>query len=251
MTKGTHASRTPRSRRSSWMLGAVAALVVLVAAAGGADAALHSRLFAANHVNVIGARHESLPAIERVAGLADAPPMLSVNPAAISSRLEATFPWVQRATVSMSWPHTVSISITERQAVAEVRTKSGLLELVDITGRRLGPPGRGETLPILAVPSASTAVASAPSGLPAVAEPGLVVASTLPVAFKWQVAVVEVNALGWVTLELTSPVSFVLGPADDLGAKYEDVASVIASTTLHAGDVIDVSVPQAMTVTGP
>jgi hypothetical protein len=52
-------------------------------------------------------------------------------------------------------------------------------------------------------------------------------------------------------LELSSPVSFVLGPADQLGAKYEDVASVIASTTMHAGDVIDVSVPQAMTVTGP
>ena len=52
------------------------------------------------------------------------------------------------------------------------------------------------------------------------------------------------------TLHLATPVSFVLGPASDLGAKYEDVASVIAHTTLHVGDVVDVSVPQAMTVTG-
>jgi cell division protein FtsQ len=250
MTKGTHALREPRGRRSSWMLGGLAALVVLAAAAGGADAALHSRLFAASHVTVTGARHESLAAIEHVAGLADDPPMLGVDPATIAAKLEAAFPWVQSASVSKSWPHTVSISITERTAVAEVRTKTGRLELVDITGRRLGPPGREETLPLLEVPSASVAVASAPS-LPAVAEPGLVVASTLPVAFRWQVTAVEVNALGWVSLDLSSPVRFVLGPADELTAKYEDVAAVIASTTLHAGDVIDVTVPQAMTVTGP
>jgi len=43
----------------------------------------------------------------------------------------------------------------------------------------------------------------------------------------------------------------VLGPASDLSQKYEDVASVIARTTLHVGDVVDVSVPQAMTVSGP
>jgi len=62
---------------------------------------------------------------------------------------------------------------------------------------------------------------------------------------------VQVNRVGWVTLHLDTPVSFVLGPASDLSQKYEDVASVIARTTLHIGDVVDVSVPQAMTVTGP
>ena len=93
--------------------------------------------------------------------------------------------------------------------------------------------------------------AASTSTLAAAAVPGLLVAATLPPAFKAQVAVVQVSTAGWVTLHLTSPVSFVLGPASNLGAKYEDVAAVIARTTLHVGDVVDVSVPQAMTVTGP
>jgi cell division protein FtsQ len=248
--RGTHASHTARPRRSSWLLGVVAAVVVLGAAAGGADAALHSRLFSATHVSVVGARHESVAAVERAAGLNGSPPMLDVDPATIASKLEAAFPWVQRAQVTMSWPHSVTISITERRAVAEIRTKLGYLELVDVTGRRLGPARPGQSLPLLEAPSARAAVEAAPV-LPAIAEPGLVVASTLPAAFRWQVAVIDVDAEGWVTLDLSSPVSFVLGPAAQLHAKYEDVASVIASTTLHAGDVIDVSVPQAMTVTGP
>ena len=45
------------------------------------------------------------------------------------------------------------------------------------------------------------------------------------------------------TLTLTTPVTVDLGPASQLGAKYEDVAAVLAGATLHAGDVIDVSVP--------
>ncbi len=246
---GTHARREPRSRRSTWAI-ALATLVVAVAgAAFGADAALHSRFFAANHVVVLGARHESTAAIERVTGLADAPPMLDVDPATVSSRVESAFAWVQSATVTKSWPHTVTISVTERRPVAEVTTKTGRLELVDASGRRLGAPGRGQVLPHLVYPVATSG--AVPDALPVSADPGLVVASTLPPAFKWQVALIAVNAQGWVTLRLGSPVSFVLGPANDLGAKYEDVAAVIQSTTLHVGDVVDVSVPEIETVTGP
>jgi hypothetical protein len=35
----------------------------------------------------------------------------------------------------------------------------------------------------------------------------------------------------------------------ELTAKYEDVSSILAGATLHNGDVIDVSVPDAPTVT--
>ena len=37
--------------------------------------------------------------------------------------------------------------------------------------------------------------------------------------------------------------------ADRLRAKFSDIAAIIAGTSLHAGDVIDVSVPQASTIT--
>ncbi len=224
-------------------------LVVLVALGGGGYALLHSRWLSATTVSVRGARHESVHAVEVAAGLAGGPPLVSVDPGAISRRLEQQFPWVLGARVVRQWPHTVTITITERHAVAEVAVRRGTWELVDATGRRLGAPGRGEVLPKLAYTTPGGATASGP--LPAIAAPGLEVASTLPPAFSSQVAVIQVAPDGWVTLRLDSPVSFVLGPANDLYQKYQDVASVIENATLHVGDVVDVSVPKVLAVTGP
>jgi hypothetical protein len=42
-----------------------------------------------------------------------------------------------------------------------------------------------------------------------------------------------------------------IGDASQLQAKYEDVSAALAGATLHDGDIIDVSVPGAMSVTGP
>ncbi len=248
---GAHAvtaPRAPRSRRT--IVGLVAAAVVALGGLGvGADALLHSHYFAATDLKVLGARHESAVAVERVAGLLGAPAMLGLDTGAMATRIEDAFPWIASAQVSTSWPHTVTVAITERRAIAEVRTQSGRMELVDATGRRLGPAAPTQGLPVLDF--AGTRAQHRAPILPAVAAPGLVVAATLPAAFRWQVAAIVVDAQGWVTLQLSSPVRFVLGPASDLEAKYHDVAAVIASATLQPNDVVDVSVPQAMTVTDP
>lgn len=246
---GRHAARPRHSRRSRTLVAVGVGAALLVGAAAGADGALHSSLFGASHVTVLGARHESVASVERVAGLDGAPPLVDVDPGAIASRLAAAFPWIDTVSVSTSWPHSVTITITERRAVAEVRTSGGKWELVDETGRRLGPPAAHETLPHLSF--AAPPIDQRLPNLPAQAIPGLYVAATLPPAFAWEVRSIDVDAQGWVTLELTTPVTFVLGPAVDLRPKYEDVAAVIGSTTLHTGDVVDVSVPQAMTVSGP
>jgi cell division protein FtsQ len=223
---------------------------VLVSLSAAGYAALHSRLLAATAVTVTGERHESAHQVLDASGLAQAPSMLSVDPGLVAARIERTFPWVSTVSVARHWPHTVTIAVTERTAVAEVLGPRGTIELVDVTGRRLGPAAPHEVLPHLQYAPAPGEVPSATT-LSSTAVPGLLVAATLPPAFAAQVAVIQVNASGWVTLHLTTPVSFVLGPASNLGAKYEDVAAVIARTTLHVGDVVDVSVPQAMTVTGP
>ena len=77
---------------------------------------------------------------------------------------------------------------------------------------------------------------------------GLRVASTLPASFVAQVTAVTVEPAGWVQLSLTTPVVVDVGSAAELTAKYEDVSSILAGGTLHDGDVIDVSVPDAATV---
>ena len=79
---------------------------------------------------------------------------------------------------------------------------------------------------------------------------GLLVASTLPAAFRGQVTAVHVEPGNWVQLAMTTPIVVDIGATTQLPAKYEDVASLLAGAALHAGDVIDVSVPDAPTVTG-
>jgi hypothetical protein len=54
-----------------------------------------------------------------------------------------------------------------------------------------------------------------------------------------------------VTLHLVRPVIIKLGHVTDLTQKYKDIAAVVAGATLHAGDVLDVSVPQSSTISGP
>jgi hypothetical protein len=63
--------------------------------------------------------------------------------------------------------------------------------------------------------------------------------------------VISEDAHGDVTLKMTTPVSFVLGPAQNLHAKFVAIASVIAHSTLVPGDVVDVSVPDELAVTPP
>jgi hypothetical protein len=50
---------------------------------------------------------------------------------------------------------------------------------------------------------------------------------------------------------MTTPVSFLLGPATNLNAKFVAIASVIAHGTLAPGDVVDVTVPDELAVTPP
>jgi cell division protein FtsQ len=246
--RGRVEDREPR-RRSALVI-VVGVLCLLLVLSGVTYAALHSPLFSATTVLVTGEHHETASQIERAAGLAGAPPMISVDPASIKLRLEAAFPWIDTATVTPSWPHTVSIRVVERRPVAVVASTNGVLVLVDLTGRRLGLARPGQTLPRIEY-TATIGGQTSPGQISGAAEPGLLVAATLPPAFAWQVSVIQVSPIGWVALHLDTPVTFLLGPASNLGAKYEDVAAVIARTTLHAGDVVDVSVPQAMTVTGP
>jgi len=77
------------------------------------------------------------------------------------------------------------------------------------------------------------------------------VADRLPKSFAWQISKINVGANGSVTLEMESPVSFVLGPATKLKEKFVAIASVIAHTTLKAGDVVNVEAPTVLSVTGP
>jgi cell division protein FtsQ len=243
-------------RRGRRRLGVVLVLVALGGAAVGGWCLLHSRWLSARVVTVVGSVHTPTAEIEAVAGLGAHPPMVDVDPGAVAGRLEQ-LPWVRRATVERQWPDGVRVTVVEETPVAVVAPPAGhppahrappSWALVDRAGRvladRSAPPAGLARLEAPARPGPPG------SWLAPAAAPGLVVAATLPRAFSAQVTAVVVGHGGQVTLELTTPVTVRLGDTTQLDQKYEAAAAALAGAKLAAGDVINVSVPDSVTV-GP
>ncbi len=215
----------------------VLGLVVVVVAGW---SALHSRLFAARVVTVVGAVHTPVRQIVAAAGLSGDPPLVDVGAAAVAG--VERLPWIASATVTREWPDGVRIAVRERTPVAAVREApaSAGWALVDRTGRVLAVGAR--------TPAGLPRVAGAqPAGRPGSISGGLRAAlrvvTSLPKAFADQVATVTQDRGGDVTLELTSTLTVYVGSTSQLSQKYEDVAAILKGADLTAGSTIDVAAP--------
>ena len=239
----TEVAREQGRRRFRLAAVALAVLVVLF----GIWSLLHTSFFSARSLAVVGDKHETTAQIEAAAGLAGHPPLLDVNTGAAARGIER-LPWIRIAWVTVHWPDGVQVLVAEQtpklvMAGADGRwaelTAHGRV-LADVTAR---PPGLIEVAgPQAPGPPGST--------LGAADRLALRVATTLPPSFRAQVTLVTVEAAGWVQLAMTTPILVDIGDASQLQAKYEDVSAMLAGATLHDGDVVDVSVPGAPTVTG-
>jgi cell division protein FtsQ len=239
-------ARPPRRkvrRLTKWL---IAVGVVATGAVFGAQWLLHQSDFRVQHVTITGNRHESAAAILGRSGLANHPSMIALNESKIVKRLE-TFLWVKSVSVTKKWPNTVILNVHENVAVAVAFTSKHVLEFVDGEGQPLGVAPLHVNLPTLDyLEPASTTWPFAEAGRGAA-----YVASQLPRAFTTQVATITDDAQGSVTLKMTTPVTFILGPPTDLHAKFVAIASVISHSTLVPGDVVDVTVPDELAVTAP
>jgi cell division protein FtsQ len=233
-----------RHRRRAAKVAVAALLGVSVIVAGG-EWVLRLGYFRVQHVTVVGLHHEPRSAVLAASGLASHPPMIDVSAASVDSKL-ASFVWIKDVRVSRRWPNSVVVTVRERVPVAVAFDARHRLHFVDAAGRELGVAPLHANLPTLEYVRPKNATwPFARAGRAAA-----YVASRLPPAFASQVSVVSVDAAGSVSLRLTTPVSFILGPPRDLAAKFVSIASVIAHSRLSPGDVVDVSVPGALAVTG-
>ena len=208
---------------------------------------LHSPLFSARSVTVTGNVHETAAQVVAQAGLTSRPPLLDVDAGAAAARIEE-LPWVRtRDGTGVLARRRAHRGDRGDAAFRGQRLPAANWESLSNDGRVLSvsatrPPG----LLLLAVPEAPGAPGTELSAKDA---SGLRVAATLPASFATQVTAVTVEPAGWVQLAMTTPIVVDIGSAAELTAKYEDVSSILAGATLHNGDVIDVSVPDAPTVT--
>jgi cell division protein FtsQ len=168
----------------------------------------------------------------RVEAVAKAPrgrQLARVDLAAIQARVE-TLPAVRSVSVSRSWPHTISISITERTPVAVVDRGAGL-QAVDEDGVLFGSyPRQPEDLPL--VQTAGDVKSEA------LAEAARVVTSLRP-DIQALVDRVEVETVDRIRLHLSGGRTVMWGSAEDSAQK----AAVLAVLLERAADRIDVSVP--------
>lgn len=220
-------------------------LAVTVLGVGGAWA-LRQPFLRVQHVTVLGAHHETPSQVLRVSGLENHPSMFSVSSRAIGRSL-LVLPWVKGATITQHWPNSVTLTVRETSPVAVAFNAKHQLQFVDARGRDLGAAPLHANLPTLVyLHPLSTAWPFARAGSGAA-----VVAAELPRAFSAQVSQITVNASGVVRLKMTTPVTFILGTPTELHDKFVAIASVIAHSTLGPGDVVDVTVPGELAVTGP
>jgi cell division protein FtsQ len=228
----------------------VLAVVGACVLAASAFAALHSGLFGARHLSVRGAVHTPESEVLTAAGLASHPPLIDLDTARSVERVDA-LPWIESAQISVHWPDSVTVVVTERTAVAAI-------EVPGVSGSS-GPAGRSTWALVDATGRVLADQATPPKGLPemqVVVEPGrpatnlsapdlagVMVAASLPSVLTRRVQSIQVTPGTGVTLGISGGFSAIIGAAQDLPAKYEALASVLADAPLLSGDVINVSVP--------
>lgn len=238
--------KQPRGRLGRLAKVTVLAGVLVTLLALGGQWLFHQSYFRVQHVTVVGLHHEPTSQVLAASGLEQHPTMLGLNTASVARNLER-FAWIDGVTLTKRWPHSVEVQIRESSPVAVAFDSHNVLRFVDRRGRNLGPAPLHTNLPTLEYLSpAGTSWPFQHAGRNAAT-----VAGQLPRAFAAQVSVVTVNWHGVVSLKMTTPVSFIIGPPTQLHAKFVDVASVIAHSTLGRGDVVDVTLPGALAVSGP
>jgi cell division protein FtsQ len=238
----TAVTREHGRRRLHVLMGLLIATGVLV----GMWFLLHTSLFSARSVTVVGAVHETPAQVVQAAGLAGHPPLLNVNAAAVVAGIER-LPWVASATVHVSWPDGVRISVIEATPRLVMSLPGAKWAVLSTDGRVLSV---GVARPAGMILVNGPQVAGAPgTKLGPRDQAALKVASSLPLSFSAQVTGVTVEPAGWVQLAMSTPILVDIGTATQLPAKYEDVSSILSGAPLLSGDVIDVSVPDAPTVT--
>ena len=244
-SRTTAANQTPKRRRpSKSFLVVLAILMVGTTVLLGGRWLLRQPFFRVQTVRIVGATHELRTDVLRVTGLNRHPELYGLSATSLERSL-SIFPWVTSAQVTVRWPHTVTITVHETHAVA-VTSFHAAWAYVGANGANLGPAPATADVPTLVDPAAGAAWPYGGQGAAAVT-----IAATLPPAFAAQVRTINVDHRGAVSLGMTTPVLFVVGDSSNITAKFTAIASVLKSSTLTPGDVVNVTVPDELTVTSP
>jgi cell division protein FtsQ len=210
------------ARRIALVAGTLGVIAVLV------WVALFSTVLGAKRVVVHGAHGVPAARIESVAAVPHGRPLVRLDTGAIARRVE-TLPDVAAASVQVSYPSTVVITVTERVAVGYL-VADGNAVLVDRSGRQFrtvpaAPPG----LPRFDIPTGATAAGHAVATVAG--------ALTAPVLRK--LSSISASDPSTITLHLRDGRAVQWGSAD----RSTDKAQVLPALLARPGTDFDISNP--------
>lgn len=240
---GAGAARRFRRRR-------LAALLAAVAMAGAVAWLLYgSSWLRATTVSVGGTRVLTAAQVRAAADLPLGGALVSVDTDAAARRLRAGLPRVATVDVSRSWPHTVTITVTERTPSAVVPGGDGKFTEVDGDGVRYATvttPPRG--VPLLRFALSPTATASTRLfGTRRLLRAGVEVAEKLPPAVRRDATIVTVSGYDSITVRLTGARTVTWGSPEEGERKAAALTALLKG--VKGATNYDVSAPAAPAVT--
>lgn len=228
-------ARRLRARRwRAWRR--VLVLVALVAAvAGGVWLMLFSSVTSVHDVSVRGVSVLSADEVREQAAVPLDVSLATSDLDAVQARVEALAP-VASVEISRDWPDTVTIEVTEREALAVVEWE-GAWRGVDGDGVLFRTyPERPEGLPLLDTSAATPAEALGEAAT---------VVDYLPAELLARIASVEVGSIDAISLLLRDGTRINWGSADESAAKLE----VLTLLMQQEGRIYDVTAPGRPTLT--
>jgi cell division protein FtsQ len=226
-------------------------LVISIAAAVVAAGfwTFRSPLFDVDQIAVNGADRSGADAVREATGIDHGDRLMTVPLDRIADRVQA-MPWVESATVSRSWPGTVTVSVVERTPVAAAPIDFLVWLLIDERGRQLGMAPDAAGLAILD----DIPFAPEPGGVVPADYRGVIdVAASMPPRLRPMVVAVRPVEGGEVdaTLQLDGgrEATVRFGRPDQLERKWLSVLSILENADLDGISQIDVRVPAVPALT--
>lgn len=216
-----------RHSKRPWIL-----WILFVLAGAGYWFIFHSQYFIATTVKVQGNQRVAAEQISAIAAVALNQPLIKLPSEDISTVI-STIAEVKSVSVERGWPHTVLITVTERQPIA-VANDGTQLVLVDDAG--IAASGA-----IPEVPKGMLVVAGAPSTT--AMQAAVAVIAGLPK--DWKVTGIDAPTQDSVTVHLDGGINVTFGSGADIDQKVKVAAALMANKYT----AINVSSPDAPTVT--
>nr|WP_070197643.1 FtsQ-type POTRA domain-containing protein [Streptomyces oceani] len=222
-------------------------LAVVLVASFGVWALYGSDWFRAERVSVSGTRALTEKQVRDAAAVPVGSPLASLDEAAVEHRLRERLRRIDRVRVERSWPHEVSVEVTERKPVLVLEHSPGRADgsyvEVDDDGVRFGTlDKRPKDVPLLSLEPRAPADARhfSDSRLRRAAAR---VAESLPESLARETRGVLVRSYDDISLRLTDGRTVLWGSADGGAAKAEALAALRKAE--KDAEHFDVSVPRA------